>query len=101
MIEGMDKLKANFMQAMRRLGTRWVHRRNDREAASPPSDARTALRHPLLGALKKALVRDAGHDLTEPADGGMRVYSARRVPFAQRNFIVVRQRRHNESAFPD
>jgi hypothetical protein len=68
MIEGMDKLKANFVQAMRRLGVRCVHGRNDREATSPPSAAGNALRHPLLGALKGLLRVTPGTDLTKPAD---------------------------------
>jgi hypothetical protein len=68
MIEGMDKLKANFARAMRRLGARWVHGRNDREAISPPSDAGTAPRHPLLGALKGFVRVMPGTDLTKPAD---------------------------------
>jgi len=68
MIEGMDKLKANFARAMRRPGARWVHRRKDREAASPPSDIRIAPRHPLLGALKGLLRVMPGTDLTKPAD---------------------------------
>jgi hypothetical protein len=68
MIEGMDKLKANFVQAMRRLGARWIHGRNDRGATSPPSAAGNAPRHPLLGALKGLVRVTPGADLTKPAD---------------------------------
>jgi len=68
MIEDMDKLKANFARAMRRPGACGAHRRKDRKAPSPPSDAGTAPRHPLLGALKGLLRVMPGTDLTKPAD---------------------------------
>jgi hypothetical protein len=70
MIEGMDKLKVNFMQAMRRWITRWAQRRNGHEAISPPADAGAAPRHPLLGALKGLVCVMPGTDLTKPADPG-------------------------------
>jgi len=68
MIDAMDKLKANFVQAMRRLVWRWIWLRNDREATSPPAEVGIASRHPLLGALKGQLRVMPGTDLTKPAD---------------------------------
>ena len=70
MIEGMDKLKANFGRKGRRFGARGVRGRNEREAASPPTDAATARRHPLLGALKGLIRVMPGTDLTKPAGQG-------------------------------
>jgi hypothetical protein len=70
MIEGMDKPKANFGRKVRRFGGPGVHRLNDREAASPPTDAATARRHPLLGALKGLIRVMPGTDLTKPAGQG-------------------------------
>jgi hypothetical protein len=68
MIEVMDKLKGNFMQAVQRVVYRWTHPSNEREATLPPADAETVPRHPLLGALGGLAVVMPGTDLTEPAD---------------------------------
>jgi hypothetical protein len=68
MIEGIDKLKANFARVMRRLILRWFDRRDVREATSPPSDAENTPRHPLLGAFEGLLRVRPGTDLTKPAD---------------------------------
>jgi hypothetical protein len=71
MIDGMNKLKANFVQAMRWLVSGWARGRNDREAAPLPVDVETAPRrprHPLFGVNKGLLRVMPGTDLTQPAD---------------------------------
>jgi hypothetical protein len=71
MIDGMNKLKANFVQAMRRLVSGCARGRGDRDAASRPADAETAPRrprHPLFGVNKGLLRVMPGTDLTQPAD---------------------------------
>ena len=68
MIDVMNKLKASFKQALRRLVTRWARPRHDPEATPPPVDAGNRPRHPLFGALKGLLRVMPGTDLTKPAD---------------------------------
>jgi hypothetical protein len=66
MIDVMNKLKANFAKAARKLVHRWVH--PAREATSSPPDVATEPRHPLFGALKGYVRVMPGTDLTDPAD---------------------------------
>jgi hypothetical protein len=68
MIVLMGKLKANFVQAMRRLVNRRIHPHHHREAISSSADTGAASRHPLFGALKGLVRVMPGTDLTEPAD---------------------------------
>jgi hypothetical protein len=63
MIDVMNKLKANFMQAIRRL----IHRWGSSDAISARATTPTP-RHPLFGALKGFVRVMPGTDLTKPAD---------------------------------
>ena len=64
----MGKLRTNVILALRQFVQRGLASRNDHKATSPPPNAGTALRHPLLGALKGLLRVMPGTDLTKPAD---------------------------------
>jgi hypothetical protein len=63
MIAVMNKLKANFMRAIRRL----IDRGGSRDAMSAKAATPTP-RHPLFGALKGFVRVMPGTDLTKPAD---------------------------------
>jgi len=63
MIDVMNKLKANFMPAIRRL----IHRGRFPGAMSAKAATPTP-RHPLFGALKGFVRVMPGTDLTKPAD---------------------------------
>jgi hypothetical protein len=59
----MNKLKANFMQAIR-----WLFHRGDSIGAMSENEAMPRPRHPVSGALKGFVRVMPGTDLTKPAD---------------------------------